>query len=302
MRIIITGGTGLIGRALSANLAADGHQVILLSRSPDRVTGLTKGVQAEGWDARTAEGWGHLADGADAIVNLVGESLAAGRWTEERKRRIRDSRVNGGQAVVQAVETATNKPGVIIQSSGIGYYGPRGDEVITEQDSAGNDFLSQICIDWEASTAHVEEMGIRRPIIRSAVVFSADAFAFKRMVLPFKLFAGGPIGSGRQRLPWIHIADEVAAIRFLIEHPDASGPFNLSAPNPVTNAQFSRILGKVMGRPAFMRVPAFAMRLLFGEMATVLLDGQRAVPQRLLDLGFTFRFPEIENALRDLLS
>jgi len=302
MRIIITGGTGLIGRALSANLAADGHQVILLSRSPDRVTGLTKGVQAEGWDARTAEGWGHLADGADAIVNLVGESLAAGRWTEERKRRIRDSRVNGGQAVVQAVETATNKPGVIIQSSGIGYYGPRGDEVITEQDSAGNDFLSQICIDWEASTAHVEEMGIRRPIIRSAVVFSADAFAFKRMVLPFKLFAGGPIGSGRQWLPWIHIADEVAAIRFLIEHPDASGPFNLSAPNPVTNAQFSRILGKVMGRPAFMRVPAFAMRLLFGEMATVLLDGQRAVPQRLLDLGFTFRFPEIENALRDLLS
>jgi uncharacterized protein (TIGR01777 family) len=301
MRVIITGGTGLIGRALSADLASDGHEVIVLSRSPERATGLPASVRAERWDARTADGWAHLADGADAIVNLAGENIGAGRWTEERKRRILDSRLDAGRAVVQAVEQASQKPGVVIQASGIGYYGPRGDEEITEDGLPGNDFLAQVAFRWEASTEPVEALGLRRAIIRTGVVLSAKEGAFPRLLLPFRLFVGGPLGSGRQWFPWIHLEDEAAAIHYLIENEAASGPFNLSAPNPLTNAEFSRVLGRVMGRPAFMPTPGFALRLLFGEMATLVLDGQRGVPRRLSGLGFQFRFPEAEAALRDLL-
>jgi uncharacterized protein (TIGR01777 family) len=301
VRVVITGGTGLIGRALSADLASDGHEVIVLSRWPQRVTGLPASVRAERWDARSADGWAHLADGADAIVNLAGENIGAGRWTEERKRRILDSRLDAGRAVVQAVERASQKPAVVIQASGIGYYGPRGDEEIAEDEAPGQDYMAQLAVRWEDSTAPVEALGLRRATIRSGVVLSAQEGALPRMLLPFRLFVGGPLGSGRQWFSWIHLEDEAAAIRFLIENEAASGPFNLTAPNPLTNAQFSRVLGRVMGRPAFMPTPGFALRLLFGEMAALLLDGQRGVPRRLLGLGFQFRFPEAEAALRDLL-
>lgn len=303
MRILITGGTGLIGRALAADLARDGHDVIILSRTPERYTGrLPEGVRAERWDGRTADGWGALADGADAIVNLAGENIAGGRWTAERKRRIRQSRLDAGHAVVQAVEAAAHKPRVVVQASAVGYYGPCGDDIITEDHPPGNDFLADVCVAWEQSTAAVEAHGVRRPILRTGVVLSTEGGALPRMLPPFKFGLGGPLGSGRQWFPWIHIRDEVRAIRFLIEHEDAHGPYNLTAPNPVTNAEFTKALGRVLRRPAFMPVPAFALKLLFGEMATVLLDGQRAVPQRLLDAGFSFTFEEVEQALRDLLS
>ena len=306
MRILITGGTGLIGRALAADLAGDNHEVIVLSRAPERAAGLPTGVRAERWDARTAEGWGALVNGADAIVNLAGESIAGegffpSRWTAERKRRIRESRLNAGRAVVQAVELASDKPRVVVQASGVGYYGPRGDEEITEEASPGKDFLAWTAIDWEASTAPVESLGVRRAIIRSGAVLSTKGGALPRMLLPFRLFVGGPFGAGRQWFPWIHIADEVSAIRFLIENPAASGPFNLTASNLLTNADFSRVLGRVMRRPALVPVPAFAMSLLFGEVSTVVLDGQRAISRRLQESGFTLRFPEAEAALRDLL-
>jgi len=302
MRIIITGGTGLIGRALAANLAADGHEVILLSRAPGRVTGLPAGVRAEGWDGRTAAGWGPLADGAQAVVNLAGENLGAARWTAERKRRIHESRLNAGRAVVQAVQSAGRAPRVVIQSSAVGYYGPQGDRELAEETPPGSDFLAQLCVEWEASTAPLEAMGVRRAVIRSGVVLHASDGALPRMLLPFKLFVGGPLGSGRQVLSWIHIADEVAAIRFLLETEAAAGPFNLAAPQSLTNAEFGRVVGRVLGRPAWMPAPAFALRLALGEMATVVLDGQRAVPRRLLALGFAFRFPEAEAALHDLLA
>jgi len=181
------------------------------------------------------------------------------------------------------------------------YYGPRGDEEITEDEPPGSDFLGQLAVEWEASTAAVEDLGLRRVIVRSGVVLSADGGALPRMALPFRLYAGGPLGSGRQWLPWIHIADEVAAIRFALDEEAVSGPLNLAAPNPLTNAGFSRALGRVLRRPAAFRVPAFALRVLLGDMATVLLDGQRAVPHKLQRLGFTFRFREAEPALRDLL-
>jgi len=301
MRVLITGGSGLIGRALAADLACSDNEVIILSRRPERITGLPAGVRAERWDGRTTEGWHSLADGADAVVNLAGENISSGRWTDERKRAILQSRLNAGQTVVQAVKLAANKPGVVIQASGIGYYGPCGNEEITEETPSGHDFLAQLAVDWESSTAYLEALKVRRAIIRTGVVLSTEGGAFTRMLLPFRFFVGGRLGSGRQWFPWIHITDEVGAIRFLIENKAASGPFNLTAPFPLTNAKFSRLLGQRLRRPSLLPAPEFALRLLFGEMATVLLDGQRAIPKRLLQLGFTFQFPEAGPALTDLL-
>ena len=302
MRVLITGGTGMVGRALSANLVADGHEVIVLSRTPSKAKGLPAGVLVQQWDAKTAGGWGHLADGADAIVNLAGENIGAGRWTDERKARIENSRLDAGRAVVEAVEQASQKPKVVIQASGVGYYGPRGDEELTEDASPGQDWAAQVVIHyWEAATEPVEAMGVRRAIIRTAPILDANEGALPRMVLPTKLFVGGPLGGGKQWLSWIHLQDAVAGIRFLIENPQAHGPFNLSAPNPVTNGQFMRALGRVLGRPSIMPTPAFAIKLLFGEMATVVLDGQRAIPKRLQELGFEFQFLIVEAALKDVL-
>jgi uncharacterized protein (TIGR01777 family) len=183
----------------------------------------------------------------------------------------------------------------------VGYYGPRGDKKITEETPPGTDFLGQLAVEWEASTAAVEALGVRRAIIRSGAVLSTEGGAFPPMLVQFRLFAGGPLGSGRQWLPWIHLADEVRAIRFLIENESAEGAFNLMAPTPLTNADFGRMLGRVMGRPSYVPIPAFALRLVLGEMSTVILNGQRAIPCRLLDLGFTFRFPDAEAAVQDLL-
>jgi uncharacterized protein (TIGR01777 family) len=299
MRVVLTGGTGLIGRALSADLVRD-REVVVLSRAPERATGLPNGVRVERWDARSAAGWGGLADGADAIVNLAGESISK-RWTAERKRRIRESRLDAGRAVVSAVAQASVKPRVVIQASGIGYYGPQCDEVIAEDAPPGEDWMGRVAVEWEASTAPVEALGVRRAVVRSGLVLSAAGGVFPLMALPFRLFVGGRLGSGRQWLPWVHVADQVRAIRFLIESEIASGPFNLVAPQAVTNAEFSRVLARVLSRPSLLAVPAFALRLVLGEMASLVLTGQRAVPQRLEDLGFTFRYPELEPALRDLL-
>ncbi|CAN5643558.1 TIGR01777 family oxidoreductase [soil metagenome] len=301
MRIIITGGSGLIGRQLSSTLASDKHEVIVLSRNPAKVKDLPDGVRVEQWDGKSAAGWGELADGAGAIINLAGEGIADGRWSSERKQSIRESRIHAGLAVVEAIKQATTKPGVLIQASAVGYYGPCQDEVITEESPMGDDFLAKVCHDWEASSVAVSKLGVRRPVLRTGVVLSNQGGAFPKIVMPFKLFAGGPIGSGKQWLPWIHIEDQVRAIQFLIEQENANGPFNLCAPNPVTNKEFGNLLGHAMGRPALLPTPAFALKALFGEMSTVLLSGQRAVPKHLQELGFTFKFPTLEAALTDLV-
>ena len=301
-RILITGGTGLIGRALAAALAPAGYEVILLSRRPEAAGALPAGVRAVAWDARSAAGWGHWAEGATAIVNLAGESIGEGRWTPERKRRIIESRVNAGQAVVEAVALAKEKPGVVIQASGIGVYGDGGDRELDENAPAGNDWAALLAAaQWEPTTKPVEGLRVRRVIVRQGVVLSPTSYVLRMLTLPHHFFIGGPLGNGRQYFSWTHVADEVGALRFLIETPAARGVFNLCAPGSLTNMELERTLGRVLRRPVWMPAPAFALRLALGEVADVLLLGQRGVPRRLLELGYRFQFPDAESALRDLL-
>jgi len=302
MRIIITGGTGLIGRPLSQALVADGHDVTVLTRDPAKTKAMPAGVKLQQWDGESVQGWGQLVDGAGALINLAGSGIADGRWSASRKQTIRQSRQNAGKAIVAAITAAANKPQVLIQSSAVGYYGVEtGDALVTESASPGSDFLSKVCFDWEVSTAAASRMGVRRPILRTGIVLANDGGAFPKLVMPFKLFIGGPLGSGKQWLPWIHIEDEVRAIQFLLANNAADGPFNLAGPTPVTNAEMGKLVAEALGRPGFMPMPGIAMQTIFGEMATLLLDGQRAVPTKLQALGFTFKFATAQAAVRDLL-
>ncbi len=302
MRVLITGGSGLIGGALARELGEAGQDVVVLSRNPARVKDLPPNVRAVRWDGVSADGWAELAEGPDtAIVHLAGESIADGRWTAERKRRIVDSRVKSSTAVAAAIRQAKVKPRVLLQGSAVGYYGPCGDELVTEEHKPGDGFLAKVCIDWERSTADVEALGVRRALLRTGIVLAKGGGALAKMALPFRLFAGGPLGSGRQWVPWIHLADEVGAIRFLLENDAARGPFNLSAPEPVENRGFGRALGEVLHRPSLVPTPGFALHLALGEMAEMILEGQRAVPRALQGLGYTFRFPDLRQALHDLL-
>jgi uncharacterized protein len=302
MRVIITGGSGLIGKMLAADLLKDGQEVVVLSRDPERQRAqLPQGARLEQWDGRSARGWGHLVQEQTAIVNLAGENIGERRWTEDRKRSIIESRVRAGQAVSEAVAQARSKPAVVVQASAVGYYGSHADEVITEKSPPADDFMSQICQQWEPTTAPVEQAGVRWVVVRSGVVLSRLGGAFPRMVMPFNFFAGGPLGSGQQWISWIHLKDEVAGLRFLMGKPDAAGVYNLTSPYPVKNVDFERAIGRTMHRPAIIPTPAFAIRLLFGEMAITVLEGQRVVPERLEKEGFEFNFPRIEEALRDLL-
>ena len=303
MRVIITGGSGLIGRELTKRLSAAGDEIVILSRNPDHVTGLPANAQAVAWDAHTAEGWGHLIDSSTAIINLAGASIGDGRWTDERKRRIIESRINATTAVVQAVQTAPNKPATVIQASAVGYYGNRGDEILTETSAPGQDyFLSDVCAQWEnASQPLAQEPDVRLVIIRTGVVLTTKDGALPKMLIPFKLFAGGPFGDGQQWFPWIHIQDEVSAIEFLLKNPQTDGVYNLSAPEIMTNKQFAKTLGKVLNRPSFIPAPAPALKLALGEMSALVLDGQRAVSDKLQASGFTFAYPQAAPALQDII-
>lgn len=300
-RILLLGGSGLIGRRLAPELVVAGFEVVVLSRDPARLVDLPPGVRAVGWDGRTAAGWQAEVEGARAIVNLAGDNVAEGRWTSAKKAAIRDSRQRSTAAVLAALAGAERRPEVLIQGSAVGFYGPRGDEEIPETTGAGDDFLAGVCRDWEAASVGAEALGVRRVVVRTGVVLDPDGGALAKMKIPFQLFAGGPLGNGRQYLPWIHHRDETAALRFLLTHPDARGAFNLTAPEPVPQAEFARQLGHALGRPSLVPTPAFALRLAVGEMAEVLLTGQRAVPKRLLELGFEFRYPRLEAALAELV-
>ncbi len=300
MRIVITGGTGLLGRGLVASLVHDGHTVVVLSRNPEQVRGLPVGASAARWDGRTATGWAHLVDGADAIFNMAGANIGARHWSQSRLEKLRESRLNAGAAVVQAVEMAAHKPGVVVQSSGIGYYGDRGDDPVTEEMGPGTDVIARLAVEWESSTALVESWGVRRIITRSAPVLSTRGGFLPPLALTTRLFLGGRLGNGRQWVPWIHIEDELRALHFLLEGPELRGPFNLVAPEQCRNLDFSRALGRVLHRPTPWIIPAFVLRLLFGQRSMLFLTGQRAFPHELLAADFTFRFPHLQGALEDL--
>jgi uncharacterized protein len=300
VNILIAGGTGLIGRALTRSLQADGYKVWVLTRDPKRFNfDHPEEATAVGWDGRTAQNWGEIVNDMDAIINLAGENTASWPWSKARKQSFWDTRVWAGQAVAEAICKAKKKPDVLIQTSGIGHYGFHG-EMAVESTPAGNDFMARLTVAWEASSQAVEELGVRRAVIRTAVVLARDNIILKLMELPARLFFGGRLGNGRQTLPWIHIADQVGAIRFLIENKQASGAYNLVAPESTSNADFLRTLAKTLKKPYWFHVPGFVLRLFLGEMSVMVLEGRPAYPRRLLDAGYEFKYPVLENALKDL--
>ena len=296
MRVFIAGGSGFIGTALCRALIRSGHSPVVLTRGTPRA--LPPGVSAVGWNGRDGEGWAHLLERDSAVVNLAGENIAAGRWTPERKERILRSRLAAGQAVAEAVARAPEAPRVLVQASAVGWYGPRGPELLDESAASGQGFLAEVCRRWEESSAAVEAGGTRRCVLRTGLVLGPGG-ALTRMLPPFRFFLGGPLGDGRQGVSWIHLDDEAQAIRFLIENEDCSGPYNLTAPDPVDSRTFAKALGRALGRPSWLPAPGAALRLLLGEMASeVLLSGQFVRPTRLLAAGYRFLRPDLDGALR----
>lgn len=302
-RVIVSGATGFIGTALCRDLAENGYEVVVLTRSREKAESVFGGTAAIAeWNGETSDGWLDLAVGSLAIINLAGENIGASRWTKKRKQRLVRSRLAAGKAITEAVEKAAVKPKTIIQASAVGYYGSRGDETLDESSGAGEGFLAGLAREWERSTKPVEKLGLRRVIIRSGPVLDREGGFLTRVLLPFRLFVGGPLGSGLQWLSWIHRRDEIAAIRFLLEREDLAGAFNLTAPEPVRMREFSKTLGRVMKRPSLFRVPGWLLALFFGEMAReTLLGGQKVLPKALLDSGYEFLFPDVESALRESL-
>ena len=291
--MVLAGATGFLGAPLARVLRADGHDVVVLTRQRRAESGAVR------WqpDGGTGE-WAAAVDGADAVVNLAGEPIAARRWTAAQKQRIRQSRVLATRSLVAAIHKATRAPWLLVSGSGIGYYGARGSEIVTEESGPGSDFLAEVSRAWEVEATAAERAGTRVVLVRTGLVLERDGGALKEMIRPFKLFAGGPLGSGRQYMPWIHREDWIALVRFLLHHEGARGAVNAAAPAPVTNEEFTRALGRAMHRPAFLRAPAFALKLALGEMAVpLLLTGQRAVPARALAMGFAFKYPTLDEAL-----
>jgi len=307
MRIVIAGGTGFLGTQLAETCAEDGHDVRVLTRAllpgdsrHDPGTGVP-GVTRVGWRADGKSGpWAAVVDGADAVVNLAGAGLGDERWSAERKAVIRDSRIRSTRSVAAAITESALRPPVFISASGVGYYGDGGSDVKTEASPAGNDFLAQLCTQWEAEALRAQSAATRVVLLRSGLVLERSGGVLPRMMTPFRFFAGGPMGSGRHYVSWIHRIDWVEMIRWIVDSPRVTGAVNATSPVPVTNREFARALGRAMHRPAFVPAPAFALRLVLGEMGALVLTGQRVVPQCALSHGFHFRYPEIDLAFRGI--
>jgi uncharacterized protein len=297
MKVLIAGGSGFMGRHLIESLVADNHRVCVLTRDPGRPIAR---VQLVGWDGKTTSGWGHLLDEMDAVVNLCGLSTSSWPWTERKKQRFLDSRVEPGRALASAIKAASHRPKVFIQMSGINHYGLRGEGIADESTPPGDDYLAQLTVAWENATKPVEEVGVRHVVCRTAVVLASDAILMWLMALPVRLLVGGRFGSGNQAMPWIHIDDQIGAIRFLMENPDASGPYNLIAPQTTSNAEFMRSLAKVLQRPYWFPYPKFLLRLVLGEMSVLILEGRFSRPEHLFEMGYNMHFSELEAALRDV--
>jgi uncharacterized protein len=302
MRVAVTGATGTIGRAVVTALTTRGDEVTVLSRNPERArSALGRNVEAVSWpDPKAGPPPTDALRGRDAVVHLLGEQIAQ-RWSDAAKREIRESRILGTRNLVGALAELpeAERPRTLVSQSGAGLYGHRGDERLDESGPAGDDFLARLTADWEAEARRAEEFGVRVVVNRTGMVLSPTGGALEKMLPFFKAGVGGPVAGGRQYLPWVHLDDVVGAIVFELDSEAASGPVNLTAPEPPTNRDFSKALGRVLHRPALAPVPALAVKALYGEMANIVTTGQRAVPARLTELGYGFRQPELEAALRD---
>jgi len=302
MRIVIAGATGFLGRPLVESLVADGHGVTVLTSNANEHSP-RNGARTVVWSPDgTAGAWSFEISGADAVINLAGESIAGKRWSDSQKTNIVESRRLATRSLVAAIGGATSRPALLLNGSAVGYYGPRDDEVITEEGAPGDDFLARVCTTWETEAQAAASDRTRVVMLRTGLVLEKDGGALPQMLPPFRFGVGGPVGSGRQYWPWIHRADWIGIVRWILQTPGVVGPVNATAPNPVTNTEFARALGRAMHRPSFMPAPAFALRVLLGEMADgLLLSGQRAVPRRAEQGGYSFRYRQVEEALMAIL-
>lgn len=299
MQIVVAGGTGFIGRPLCFLLCQEGHRVTLLTRrrqEAQRLCGAT--VTAVEWNGREAGAWEHCLEGADAVVNLAGAPIADGRWTEARKRWLTESRVLTTRLLTEAMSRRTAKPRSLVNASGIGYYGASDDRVLDEGAARGKGFLADLCLAWEAEALRAAEFGVRVVMLRTGMVLEQDGGALPKMLLPFRLFAGGPILPGSQWVSWIHRHDHIGLIQWILMTPGISGPVNAVAPEAVTMDRFCEALGRVLHRPSWLPVPGFALHVVLGELGTLMTTGQRVNPTKALSGGYSFHYPTLEPALR----
>jgi uncharacterized protein (TIGR01777 family) len=300
MKILITGATGLIGRAICRRLADDAHQVVVLSRRPESAE-VVEGAQVFRWEPLLGPTEGEVWEGVDAVIHLAGEPVAASRWTDEQKRRIRDSRVMGTRHLLEGIKAVTDRPKILVSGSAVGFYGNRGDEHLDERSAPGQGFLPEVCQQWENETLRGQEMGLRVVLVRTGVVLSTNGGALEKMLLPFKLGLGGRMGDGGQWFPWIHIDDIAGIFCHALFSAELSGPINGVAPGIVRNGEFTDELAAALRRPAIFPVPKFALKIVMGEMAEVVLHSQRVTPRVALDSGYRFHFQMLRPALRSLL-
>jgi len=301
MNILIAGGTGLIGCALIKTLSDERHDVTVLSRNERAANEkLGSAVRMLPWDGGFVGAWASAINTADAVINLAGESIGERKWTKTRKEQILQSRVNATRAIVDAILKAEKKPSVLINASAVGFYGnvPAGD--VDESHAPGNDFLAEVCKVWELEARRIENAGVRLVLLRTGIVLARNGGALEKMVTPFKFFIGGPLGMGAQWMPWIHLDDHAGIVKFALNNDRISGPINLSSPSPVMMKEFARALGRALHRPSFFGVPSFALKMLLGEMSSLVLEGQRAVPNKILSTGYQFQFPKLDGALRNI--
>ena len=303
MHVVVTGGTGFIGRALCRSLSRNGHRVTVLTRKGRAASPLLDpSVTAVEWSGRGRGAWEESLEGADAVINLAGAPLADARWTEARKRLLIDSRVQLTRCLVDAISHRSSKPRVLISASGIGYYGPSDDRVLSEAAPRGEGFLADLCVAWEAEARRAENVGTRVVLLRTGMVLEDDGGALPKMLLPFRLYLGGPIMPGTQWVSWIHRNDHLGLIEWAMTTPSVSGPLNLVAPEPEQMQAFCEILGQVLHRPCWFPVPETVLSFALGELGTVMTTGQRVQPQKVLAGGYVFRYPALEPALRAILN
>jgi uncharacterized protein (TIGR01777 family) len=301
MEVFVTGGTGFVGSNLVSRLRAQGHGVTVLSRSKAAVDRFGEGTSVVQGDPTQPGSWQESVKGHDCIINLAGTSLFS-RWTPERKREIRDSRISTTRNLVDAIEPAGERAVTLFSTSAVGYYGFCGDEELTEKSPPGDDFLARIAIEWETEALKAEEKGVRVVVTRFGIVLGERGGALSQMISIFRKYLGGPLGSGNQWFSWIHMDDLLGAFSFLMDQREISGPVNLTSPNPIRNRDLAKAIGKALRRPSFLPAPGFMLRLILGEFGSVLLRGQRVIPKKLLDNGYVFLYPEIDGALGSLIA